>query len=152
MLTFICWHFYVNAQHWVLPGAPQLSPPWAPASCWSWRPEPAFFQTEAEFRSLSAVEMLNPHEPNWGWKLGFAFPSFCLWCEIASLKKKIADYLQSAPFPLCFLLIYLDLSLFFIVIVDFSLLPTDCQSSSYAEPISVWLSKGAPDVILMKNT
>lgn len=35
--------------------------------------------------------------------------------------------------------------------MDFSLLPTGCQSASYAESISVWLSKGAPDVILMKS-
>jgi len=47
-------------------------------------------------------------------------------------------------------LIYLDLNLFFVVVMDFSLLPTGCQSSSYAEPVSV-IIQGAPDVILMKS-
>lgn len=62
-----CTEFYLE---------PSLST-WLLLELSGWRPEPASSQTE-EFRSLSAVKMLNPHEPNGGWKLGFAFPAFCL--------------------------------------------------------------------------
>lgn len=80
-----------NAQPWVLPGAPQVSSPWAPACCWSrlhWAGDLSQHFSRLR-KSLGLCQQwrcwthMNQIEAG-SWVL-HSLLSFFLWCEIASL-------------------------------------------------------------------